>query len=239
MAAIEPIDLWFDELKPDYQELAQVEPDFLEMLAISSSTIKNSANNIDGFSVLDRDLAEIKAEYEQQEPVAAAKTAPDVPEASASSTPAVKAAENNLHPGILDQYLAQIKADYEQRERTVAAAKLEPDDRALSVFSSPTIQASKNLNVGVVDSDLAQIKSEYGERDIATQVVKQEPQQAVQIAPQKLQVMTRREKVRQAQVWLKKLDKNSDERFWFDRFALKYDCRVEAAIDYLAAVKEI
>ena len=236
MVAIEPIDLWFDELKPDYQELAQIEPDFLEILAISSSTIKKSEDQINGFGVLDRDLAQIKADCEQQEQVAAAKTEPDVPEASASSTPAVKAAENNWYPGILDRDLARIKAEYEQRERTVSAVKLEPDSQAVSVFSSPTIQAGKNLDVGVADSDLARIKSEYEERDRET-FAKQEQQQAAQIVPQKLLVMTRREKVRQAQVWLKKLDKNSDERFWFDRFALKYDCRVEAAIDYLAVVK--
>lgn len=239
MEAIEPIDLWFDELKPDYQEFVQVEPDFLEMLEISRSPIKTSEYKIDGFDVLDRDLAQIKADYEQLDLVAATKTEPDVPEASTSSTPAVKAAENNLYPGFLNRDLAQIKAEYEQRDRTVSAVKLEPDDRAVSVFSSPTIQAGKNLDVGVVDSDLAQIKSEYEERDRAAQVAKQEQQQAEQVASQESQVMARRAKVRQAQVWLKKLDKNSDEGFWFDRFALKYDCRVEAAIDYLQAVKEI
>jgi hypothetical protein len=53
-----------------------------------------------------------------------------------------------------------------------------------------------------------------------------------------LDVETHRQKVRQAQVWLKKLDKNSDEGYWFDQFAFKYSSRIEAAIDYLQAVNE-
>jgi len=133
----------------------------------------------------------------------------------------------------IDFWFAELKADYQE------SAKAEPDCQKASVLSSPTIQTSgKNLYAAVLDSDLAQIKAEYEQRDKAAEVAQQELQQAQLVGQQQSQVLTRREKVRQAQVWLKKLDKNSDEGFWFDRFAFKYDSRIEAAIDYLQAVKE-
>lgn len=233
MEAMEPIDLWLSELKADYQESVKLEPDLP-----AASVLSNPTNQTD---VIARDLALVKAECEQQEEtVAAVKAESDWPAAAAISTPAVQASEKNLHSGIIDRDLAQIKVDYERGKLTVSAVKVAPESQASSMFATPVIQvAENNLYGAVAESDLARIKAEYEERDRNTEVAKQEQQQAGQIAQQELQVKTRREKVRQAQVWLKKLDKNSDEGFWFDRFAYKYDCRVEAAIDYLAAVKEI
>ncbi|MGL5065653.1 MAG: salt stress protein, Slr1339 family [Microcoleus sp.] len=236
---MESIDLWFAELKDDHLELAKVEPDLLETPALSSPTIPNSETILNA-GVVDRDLAQIKAEYEElEETIAAAKEEADLPTTSIAPILQVQAAENKLYSIIVDSDLAQIKAEYEQRDRGVSPVKLEPEFQTKSVFSTPTIATSeKRLDAGVIDSDLAQIKIEYEECDRESEVAKQEQQPTGQIAQQELQVKTRREKVRQAQVWLKKLDKNSDEGFWFDRFAYKYDCRVEAAIDYLAAVKE-
>ena len=64
------------------------------------------------------------------------------------------------------------------------------------------------------------------------------PQPPEKIVQSELDIQTRRQKVRQAQVWLKNLDKNSDERYWFDQFAFKYSSRIDAAIDYLQVVDE-
>lgn len=43
---------------------------------------------------------------------------------------------------------------------------------------------------------------------------------------------------RQAEIWLKKLDPNSEEGFWFEQFALSYSSKLEAAIDYLKALTD-
>ena len=42
---------------------------------------------------------------------------------------------------------------------------------------------------------------------------------------------------RKAEIWLKKLDPNSEEGFWFEQFALSYPTKLEAAIDYLKALE--
>lgn len=41
-----------------------------------------------------------------------------------------------------------------------------------------------------------------------------------------------------AKRWLKNLDPNSDEYIWFDIFSERYKSKLEAAIDYLQAMRE-
>ena len=164
----------------------------------------------------------------------------------------------------IDRLLAELKAEYQESQKKSAELKSpsvvqpEPLWRATAVPSSQAILTSgKNLNLGGFDSDLAQIKAEYEKQDQtqevakqerlkaedeaqnpAQKIVKQEQHQVETVVQQQVQVKTHREKVRQAQVWLKNLSKDSDERFWFDQFAFKYSSRIDAAIDYLQAVNE-
>ncbi len=163
----------------------------------------------------------------------------------------------------IDRLLAELRAEYQESQKKSAELKsqsaVEPEPlwQATAVPSSPAIGTSgKNLNFGGFDSDLAQIKAEYEKQDQAPEVAKQElvkaedeaqnqaqeivkqEHQQVETVVQQVQVKTHREKVRQAQVWLKNLSKDSDERFWFDQFAFKYSSRIDAAIDYLQAVNE-
>ena len=113
------------------------------------------------------------------------------------------------------------------------------------------------LYAGALEKDLAEIKAECEAQNKHQEVAAREPlkslhksenkaQEVTALAPQPLEkivqseldVQTHRQKVRQAQVWLKNLDKNSDERDWFEQFAFKYSSRIDAAIDYLQAVNE-
>jgi hypothetical protein len=41
---------------------------------------------------------------------------------------------------------------------------------------------------------------------------------------------------RDAEIWLKNLDPNSEEGFWFEQFAMSYESKKEAAIEYLKAL---
>jgi hypothetical protein len=164
----------------------------------------------------------------------------------------------------IDRLLAELKAEYQESQKKSAELKSqsvvqpEPLWQPTIVPSSQAIVASgKNLNLGDFDSDLAQIKAEYEKQDQAPEVakqelvkaedeaqnpaqkiVKQEQHQVETVVQQQVPVKSHREKVRQAQVWLKKLSKDSDERFWFDQFAFKYGSRIDAAIDYLQVVNE-
>ncbi|MEG4218332.1 salt stress protein, Slr1339 family, partial [Microcoleus sp. Pol14C4] len=82
------------------------------------------------------------------------------------------------------------------------------------------------------------LKADHEAQNKAQEFASLQPQPAEKVAGPQLDVQTQRQKVRQAQVWLKKLDKNSDEGYWFDQFAFKYSSRIDAAIDYLQAVNE-
>ncbi|MFM9266064.1 salt stress protein, Slr1339 family [Tychonema sp. BBK16] len=164
----------------------------------------------------------------------------------------------------IERLLAELKAEYQESQKKSAELKsqgiVQPELlwQANAVPSNQAIETSgENLHFGGFDQDLAQVKAEYEKQDQAQEVAKQErllaedeaqnkaqemvnqeQQQVETVFQQQVPVRTHREKVRQAQVWLKNLSKDSDERFWFDQFAFKYSSRIDAAIDYLQAVNE-
>jgi len=164
---------------------------------------------------IDRLLAELKAEYQASQKQADDLKSQPLVQAQAPLKPAVpsnptfKTLDIDLYAGALDKDLAQIKAEYEAQNKAQEVASLEP------------------------------LKAEYkAQNKVQEEVASLEPQPAEKVAAPQLDVETHRQKVRQAQVWLKKLDKNSDEGYWFDQFAFKYSSRIDAAIDYLQAVNE-
>ncbi|WP_341733778.1 hypothetical protein [Microcoleus sp. EPA2] len=148
----------------------------------------------------------------------------------------------------IDRLLAELRAEYQESQKK--SAELKSQQRVQAEPSLPAIETSgKNLDLDNFDRDLAQIKAEYQAEDQAEDFAKQErllaeneaqnkAQKILQQEQQQVEVKTHREKVRQAQVWLKNLSKDSDERFWFDQFAFKYSSRIDAAIDYLQVVNE-
>ncbi|MGB3263248.1 MAG: hypothetical protein WBA89_04760 [Microcoleus sp.] len=163
---------------------------------------------------IDRLLAELKAEYQESQKNRELKSQPPLEAqplsqpAAAPSNQTLKTTDINLYAGALDKDLAQIKAECEAQNKLQEVAVQEP------------------------------LKSPQKAENKAQEVTALAPQSPEKIVQSELDVQTRRQKVRQAQVWLKKLDKNSDERYWFDQFAFKYSSRIDAAIDYLQAVNE-
>ncbi len=163
----------------------------------------------------------------------------------------------------IDRLLAELKAEYQASQKQAELksqppVQTQPPLQPTAVRSNPTFKtADINLYAGALDKDLAEIKAECAAQNKPAEVISQEPlsaecaaqnkaqevsaQEALpaqKIVQSELDVQTHRQKVRQAQVWLKKLDKNSDERYWFDQFAFKYGSRIDAAIDYLQAVSQ-
>ena len=164
----------------------------------------------------------------------------------------------------IDRLLAELKAEYQASQKNAELNKSQPSVQtqvplpSVEIPSNQTLEKSHlNLYPSVLDRDLAQIKAEYEAQNKAQEVTSPKSLKVEDAAPNKAQevtslatqppekivqseldVQTHRQKVRQAQVWLKKLDKNSDERYWFDQFAFKYSSRIDAVIDYLQAVNE-
>jgi hypothetical protein len=163
---------------------------------------------------IDRLLAELKAEYQASQKLREVQSQPSV-EAQPLSQPAAvpsnqtsKTTDINLYAGALEKDLAEIKAECEAQNKHQEVAAREP------------------------------LKSLHKSENKAQEVTVLAPQPPEKIVQSELEIQTRRQKVRQAQVWLKNLDKNSDERDWFEQFAFKYSSRIDAAIDYLQAVNE-
>ncbi|MEG4069628.1 hypothetical protein QUA42_20200 [Microcoleus sp. Pol11C2] len=163
---------------------------------------------------IERLLGELKAEYQASQKIAELKSQTPVqaqapmPQAAVPSNQTFKTSDINLYASPSEKDLAQIKAEYESQNKAQEVASQQP------------------------------LKAEYEAQNQAQELASQQPQPAEKVAGAQLEVQTHRQKVRQAQVWLKKLDKNSDEGYWFDQFAFKYSSRIDAAIDYLQAVNE-
>ncbi|MEG4054763.1 MULTISPECIES: salt stress protein, Slr1339 family [unclassified Microcoleus] len=163
---------------------------------------------------IERLLGELKAEYQASQKIAELKSQTSVqaqapmPQAAVPSNQTFKTSDINLYATPLEKDLAQIKAEYESQNKAQEVASQQP------------------------------LKAEHEAQNQAQELASQQPQPAEKVAGAQLEVQTHRQKVRQAQVWLKKLDKNSDEGYWFDQFAFKYSSRIDAAIDYLQAVNE-
>jgi multidrug efflux pump subunit AcrA (membrane-fusion protein) len=66
----------------------------------------------------------------------------------------------------------------------------------------------------------------------------QAQQQQYQQRKAALQQQRRQELEQQAQLWLQKLDHQSDEGRWFDEFACHYESKLVAAIEYFLALQE-
>lgn len=183
---------------------------------------------------IDRLLAELKAEYQESQRKSAELKSQSVvqpePLWQATIAPprqAIVASGKNLDFGGFDSDLAQLKAEYEKQDQAPEVPKQE----RLKAEDEAQNQASE-----VAKQEL--VKAEDVAQNQASKLVKQEQQQVETVVQQEVPVRTHREKVRQAQVWLKNLSKDSDERFWFDQFAFKYSSRIDAAIDYLQVVNE-
>jgi hypothetical protein len=217
---------------------------------------------------IDRLLAELKAEYQESQKAAELKRQSAMPaeqpspEALVPSTQTIKTVNKTLDSGTFDSDLAQIKAEYEAQDKAQEVAKqellkaeYEAQNKAQEVVKQEQLKPEPNKAQEIVKEQQfkpeykepnkaqeivkqQQLKPEYKEPNKAQEIVKQEQPLAENVVQKQSHVQTHREKVRQAQVWLKNLNKNSDEGYWFDQFAFKYSSRIDAAIDYLQAVNE-
>lgn len=117
-----------------------------------------------------------------------------------------------------DDVLAEIKAKFTQ-EKSV---------------SSCASQAKSKTNVD--ENDLANIAKNFqAKRQQESEIKNQDKLKNIQ--QEELNKQRRRKQLTiKAQEWLKNLDSNSDEGFWFEQFAYSYENKLEAAIDYLEAL---
>lgn len=155
----------------------------------------------------------------------------------------------------LDDLLAQVKAEY-QGQGQAKPLKQKPLFQE-EEFKSPLPVSStyqpqpeaQNWVSAADDNLLAQVKAEFEEQQRAEELKRQEQlreeqlRKEQQLREEQLRTEQRRQREREALTqeateWLKNLSPRSEEGLWFEEFAYSYPSKLEAAIDYLQALRE-
>ena len=167
---------------------------------------------------MDELLAQLKTEYEPKKPPSA-KAEPKQPQKDLQ----------NQSDRQLDSILSDLKTEFTQ-EKSPNQAK-SPKSSAKPAFK-PRSTSDFNNNL------LEDLKEEYQAKDKEAQQRKQQELQEQQRREEQKKQRRRQALREEAQKWLQNLDLNTDEGLWFEEFSYAYDSKLEAAIDYLEAIRE-
>ncbi|HBL57830.1 MAG TPA: hypothetical protein DDZ80_04555 [Cyanobacteria bacterium UBA8803] len=155
----------------------------------------------------------------------------------------------------IDDLLAQVKAEYLGTDQT-KQPKQKPLFEEEEVYSppsgSPTYPAPSSLHSSLSSAEeslLVELKAEYEEQEQAEELKRQQQlreeqlRKEQQLLQEQLKTQQREQRRRealtqQATEWLKTLDPRSEEGLWFEEFSYSYPSKLEAAIDYLQALRE-
>lgn len=124
-----------------------------------------------------------------------------------------------------------------------------------SSVSMPSHSGPANKTTAT-DGLLNQVKQQYAAEEAKRERQRQEALEADRRLQQQLEEQARQqqrlearrqqereeqrktERLKKAETWLKDLDPNSDEGFWFESFAINYSSKLEAALEYLDAMDQ-
>ena len=149
----------------------------------------------------------------------------------------------------IDDILASVKAEYEVKdnpkllhnpqqlkEKLVSPHAIAP---SVEVAENWPLQPGKNnLSYSHEDSVLAQVKAEFEEQEKAEKLKKQQQLAEKKIKQEQIKQQQKEALASQAKEWLKNLNPLSEEGLWFEEFAYAYPSKLDAAIDYLQALRE-
>jgi hypothetical protein len=155
----------------------------------------------------------------------------------------------------IDDLLAQVKAEYQEKELGVKPQKetlfqkeeFQSPPPVSSTYHSQPIQS--NFLSLAEENLLADVRAEFEEREQAEERKKQQQireeqlRKEQQVREEKIREEQKRKRKREAlnqeaTEWLKKLNPRSEEGLWFEEFSYSYPSKLDAAIDYLTALRE-
>jgi myo-inositol-1-phosphate synthase len=155
----------------------------------------------------------------------------------------------------IDDLLAQVKAEYQEKELGLQPKK-QPLFQEEDLNSAPPVSSTyqsqplqQNVLSSAEESLLAEVKSEFEAQDIAEelrqreQLKEEQRRKEQQLREEQLKAQQREKRkrealTREATEWLKNLNPHSEEGLWFEEFSYAYPSKLEAAIDYLQALRE-
>ncbi|AFZ21901.1 salt stress protein, Slr1339 family [Allocoleopsis franciscana] len=155
----------------------------------------------------------------------------------------------------IDDLLAQVKAEYQEKELGLKPQK-EPLFKEEDFQSPPPVsptyhsQSIQSNFLSLAEENLlADVRAEFEEKEQAEELKKQQQlreeqlQKEQQLREEQIKEEQRRKRKREALTqeateWLKKLNSRSEEGLWFEEFSYSYPSKLDAAIDYLTALRE-
>lgn len=145
----------------------------------------------------------------------------------------------------IDDLLAKVKAEYQEQEQNLLPQKKPLFDaeefKSQAPNQSTTYQSQskrQNCKSTVEDSLLAQVKAEFDEQQRVEELEKQQQLQEEKLRAKQKEQKKREALTQEATEWLKKLNFHSEEGLWFEEFSYSYPSKLEAAIDYLQALRD-
>jgi hypothetical protein len=144
----------------------------------------------------------------------------------------------------IDDLLAQVKAEYQEQEQA-KQPKQKPLFQEEEFKSPPPVSSTyqpqpsqQNWVSAAEDNLLAQVKAEFEEQQRAEELKRQQQLREEQLLKEQRRKREREALTQEATEWLKNLNLRSEEGLWFEEFAYSYPSKLEAAIDYLQALRE-
>lgn len=155
----------------------------------------------------------------------------------------------------IDDLLAQVKAEYQETESGLKPQK-QPLFKEEELKSPPPVSSTyysqpvQSYSLSLAEENLlADVRAEFEEKERAEELKKRQQlreeqlRKEQQIREEKLKEEQRRQRKREALTqeatdWLKKLNPRSEEGLWFEEFSYSYPSKLDAAIDYLTALRE-
>ena len=144
----------------------------------------------------------------------------------------------------IDDLLAQVKAEYQEQEQA-KQPKQKPLFQEEEFKSPPPVSSTyqpqpspQKFVSAAEDNLLAQVKAEFEEQARAEELKKQQQLREEQLLKEQRRKREREALTQEATEWLKNLNLRSEEGLWFEEFAYSYPSKLEAAIDYLQALRE-
>jgi hypothetical protein len=162
---------------------------------------------------MDELLAQLKAEYAQSE-----QPSTSLPRSSKQPKPQTTEA--------IDDLLAEVKAEFEAEPTKLEQGQSHSTLNPKKSFSNKNLSNNDNFIKDLQQEDKA--LQERKQQEIIAQKQKQQDKERRRTEALK----------RKAREWLNNLDPKSDEGLWFEEFAYAYESRLEAAVDYLQAIRE-
>lgn len=170
-------------------------------------------------------LAQVKAELEpdqkkplEKPPYFVTEADLQSPSISSGDPPSSNSSSSFLRDKPTDNLLRQLQAEFaEQEQQEIALQQQQLQEE--------------------------QKRQERELREVQFRERQERERQEQQLREQQLREQQKQERKRQAlkqeaEVWLRKLHPNTEEGRWFEEFSYNYPSKIEAAIDYLAALKE-